>query len=43
MIAARRSKTVAFVAILALLTLGAFATASAQPARSVSKLIAYLR
>ena len=32
MIAGRRSKTVAFVAILALLTFGALATASAQPA-----------
>jgi tetratricopeptide (TPR) repeat protein len=31
MIAGRRSKTVAFVAILALLTFGALATASAQP------------
>src|SRR5262245_16708035 len=31
-IAGRRSKTVAFVAILALLTFGALATASAQPA-----------
>jgi Tetratricopeptide repeat len=30
--AGRRSKTVAFVAILALLTFGALATASAQPA-----------
>jgi hypothetical protein len=32
MIARRRSKTVAFVAILALTTFGALATASAQPA-----------
>jgi len=32
MIAGRRSKTVAFVAILAALTFGALATASAQPA-----------
>ena len=32
MIAGRRSKTVAFVAILALTTFGALATASAQPA-----------
>jgi len=32
MIAGRRSKTVAFLAILALATLGALATASAQPA-----------
>jgi hypothetical protein len=32
MIAGRRSKTIAFVAILALLTFGALATASAQPA-----------
>ena len=32
MIAGRRSKTVAFIAILALLTFGALATASAQPA-----------
>jgi hypothetical protein len=32
MIAGRRSKTVAFVTILALTTFGAFATASAQPA-----------
>jgi tetratricopeptide (TPR) repeat protein len=32
MIAGRRSKTVAFVAILALTTFGAFATTSAQPA-----------
>ena len=32
MIAGRRSKTVAFVAILALATFGALATASAQPA-----------
>src|SRR5262249_17030829 len=32
MIAGRRSKTVVFIAILALLTFGALATASAQPA-----------
>jgi hypothetical protein len=32
LIAGRRSKTVAFVAIFALTTLGALATASAQPA-----------
>jgi len=33
MIAERRSKTVAFIAILALLTFGALATASAFPSR----------
>ena len=32
MIAGRRSKTVAFITILALLTFGALAAASAQPA-----------
>ena len=34
MIVGRRSKTIAFVAILALTTFGALATASAQPAAS---------